>query len=223
MKRFLIACFVLLVGCAHAPTAVSNPEGLRDKMSMAGQGKARLEIGSESWVFSFDAGFPVPDRWVMAMRIPLQGEEVFAFDGLAEAVPPPPGEGDFRARVVQALRHTSDERKLGYPQAGQDFVRALHRLLALLRPAGRVAMTCREVVADGWSCLHAGQVSRWFWDARKSEARIEFALRGNWRMAAHFKNLTAPVFERVTLEVIRRAEETDHVELRQELFFQTRH
>ncbi len=222
MRRYLLPFFLGLYGCAHGPTAVTGPDGLREKMSMVGQGKARLEIGPESWVFSFDAAYPEANRWVMAMRIPLQGEEVFAFDGLDEAVPPPADEGDFRARVVHALRHASEQRKLGYPQAGHDFARALHGLLSLLRPAGRAAMSCRDVVENGWSCVNGGQVSRWFWDARKNEARVEFSLRGNWRMAAIFKNLTGPVFTRVTLEVIRNEAENDHVELRQEFFFQQR-
>ncbi len=191
-------------------------------MRLEGEGRARLEAGAESWVFGFEAAYRADDSWVMALRIPLQGEQVFAFSGLDRAEPAVvPGPEDFRWRIVHALKEASDRRRLGYPQAGHDFLRRWHHLLRLARPghAPRLACVADAAVPGRWTCEVDGVGSRWAWDAARGELTVLLSLRRGWEMAAVYKNLTGPVFTRLTLEVRRTGGQRTPPELRQELFF----
>lgn len=221
LLRFIL--LLSLAACAHrAGRSERSPETLIPMMSLVGEGKARLEIGPESWVFSFDANFTTPDTWLMGLVIPTQGEMVFSFPGLGQAqASVTPSADDLRWRIVHALEVTSKQRKLGYPEAGQDFIQGLHHLLRWVRPGSRPAHVCHEVSDHNWKCEQDKQVSSWIWLEKKEELRVIQNLRPDWDMVATFKNLQGAAFKRVTLEIIRKGEQKDFVELRQELFFST--
>lgn len=222
MKYWGLLFLVLISACAHQIAKVVSPATLHQKMRMDGEGRARLEIGAESWVFSFEAGFPDSNAWAMAMRIPLQGEEVFGFGQLDLPVPPAPRPGDFQERVIGALQNASQSRGLKYPTAGQDFATRVHQLLRIMKP-GSKPPSCEELrIGEQWLCGSREFPQIWSWNAAKEELAIEFPLKRNWKTLALFRNLTGPDFKRVTLEIIRGGEKKSFVELRQEIFFQTR-
>lgn len=190
-------------------------------MKLVGEGRARLEIGEESWVFSFDSNFVSEDKWVMSLQIPTQGEMVFAFPGLDKpkaTITPAPN--DFRWKVVHALRETSDRRNLGYPQAGRDFIQSLHQMLRILKPKTALG-DCRKTDESNWDCESDHRVNHWSWNASKRELELTMEMKPMWKVLATFKNLTDEVFQRVTLEVVRVGEQKDFVELRQEIFLST--
>ena len=189
-------------------------------MKLDGAGKARLEIGPESWVFSFDAGYPRPHTWVMALQIPLQGELVFAFPGLDQpraTIPPSPQ--DFRWQVVRALREASAERKLNYPQAGEDFIQGLHHLLRWINETPAPDKLCQSIKQHQWDCRLDGVLSQWSWNPNSGELSIRSSLKENWMMLVTFKVPGEKSFQRVTLELLRQGEERSFTELRQEIFF----
>lgn len=215
---------LFLFACSHTSqvTSVTNPDEFVSKINLTGEGKARLEIGEESWVFSFDANFTDEKTWLMALQVPTQGELVFAFPGLDRPFASiAPEANDFRWRIVHALRETSDRRNLGYPQAGRDFIQQLHHLLRWVKKGDRPGHECRVDGVHQWVCVQDKQPSRWVWRPEKQELEIIFELRPDWTLVANFKNLTGPIFKRVTLEIIRRGEQKNFVELRQELFLST--
>lgn len=209
-----------LSACATGPAQNVSWESLWSRVKMEGEGKARLEIPPESWVFSFEAVLKKTD-WLMAIAVPLKGEESFAFPGLDRPRPEVvPAADDFRWQVVQALREASRERRLGYPQLGQDFVSYLHHLLRWTHAeALGLARGCDATSINTWVCRWDDVPSTWSWDGRKEEFVGVIDLKTDWKMRAIFKNLTGPVFKRVTLEIIRKSESASVVELRQEFFF----
>jgi hypothetical protein len=216
--RFLALLF--LAACATKPLKDAQFSELWQKVSMQGKGKARLEVPPESWVFSFEAELKNND-WVTAITIPLHGEEIFSFPGLdkpqAEVVP---AADDFRWRVVQSLRAASAERKLNYPQLGQDFVYHLHHILRWSNAdKWGLVRSCDAVSRYQWNCRWDKLNSSWTWNERKEEFTGEFILRPKWLMRVVFKNLTDQNFKRVTLEIIRESESKQFVEMRQEFFF----
>jgi hypothetical protein len=216
--RFL--ALLIFASCATKPTKDAQFSELWQKISMQGTGKARLEVPPESWVFSFEAELK-KNNWVAAINIPLHGEEVFSFPGLdksqAEIVP---AADDFRWRVVQSLRAASAERKLQYPQLGQDFVYHLHHILRWSNAEKwGLVQSCAAASKHQWTCRWDKLNSFWTWDERKEEFVGEFILRPDWRMRVVFKNLTDQFFKRVTLEIIRESESKQFVEMRQEFFF----
>ncbi len=219
-RFFSILIFLVIGACATRPVQQTTFDKLWLQVKMEGEGKARLEIPPESWVFSFESVMQKND-WLMAITIPLKGEESFAFPGLDRSQPEiVPAPDDFRWQIVQALRQASHERRLAYPQLGQDFVTHLHHLLRWTH-ADVLGLNrgCDAMSQTTWSCKWDGVRSNWTWDQRKEEFVGEIELKTDWRMRAIFKNLTGPVFKRVTLEISRKTENSFVTELRQEFFF----
>ena len=80
-RFFPLILLLYLSACATGPVKNVSWDKLWAQVKMEGEGKARLEIPPESWVFSFEAVLKKND-WLMAITIPLKGEESFAFPGL---------------------------------------------------------------------------------------------------------------------------------------------
>jgi hypothetical protein len=219
-RFFSFFIFLFLSACATGPVKNVTWDKLWSQVKMEGEGKARLEIPPESWVFSFEAVLKKND-WLMAITIPLKGEESFAFPGLDRPRPEiVPAADDFRWQVIQALRAASHERSLAYPQLGQDFVTYLHHLLRWTHADSLgLARGCDATSTKSWNCRWDGVPSNWSWDERKEEFIGVINLKTDWKIRALFKNLTGSVFKRVTLEVTRKTESASVVELRQEFFF----
>ena len=221
---FYFSLMLMLSACAtrKAP-APANPQWdkLWASVRLEGEGRARLEVPPESWVFSFEAVWKKPD-WEMAIRIPLRGEETYQFPGLDRSGPEiVPAQEDFRWQIVQALREASERRRLAHPQLGQDFVVHLHHLLRWSHAAALgLARSCDAQSAVEWSCQWDGVPSSWSWNERKEEFTGIFVLRPKWQMRAIFRNLTDSIFKRLTVEIIRETGSEPVTELRQEFFFQ---
>lgn len=218
MVRLLLIFFV--VSCATTQRKYSTIDELWKRVTLVGEGRSRLEVAPQSWVFSFEALQKEKD-WLMAISIPTQGEEVFQFPGLDRVEPEiTPAPQDFRWTVIHALREASSKRKLHFPQLGQSFISSLHSMLRLSL-ADKLGLTrqCRALDEMNWQCELDGKVSSWNWDVRKEEFTGLMSLKQNWLMQLTFKNLTGSVFKRVTIDVIRKTTDKEFVEVRQELFF----
>jgi len=220
MLRFFVV-LTFLTGCATAPKQDSAWDQLWSQVRMEGEGRARLEVAAESWVFSFEAILKEHD-WLMAIRIPSRGEEVLSFPGLNNSSPTlVPDANDFRWRIVQALRSASEEKRLAFPQLGQEFVSKMHWLLRWVhaKELGLNRSCAALLQGDAWQCSWDGIESEWKWHDRKKEFVAQITIKPGWKMKASFKNLTDSVFKRVTYEIIRENAEAESVELRQEFFF----
>lgn len=213
---------VLLVLASCATPVLRDPvfDQLWSKVSLAGEGRARLEVGPESWVFSFDAAIRDTD-WVSAISIPLHGEEVFSFPGLQRPTPAAVlAKDDFRWQIEHALSTAAKQRKLHYPELASDFILRFHHLLRGMHGAPwGVNKSCVAKSDVTWDCRWDELNSFWTWNAQKEEFTGEYILRSSWLMRVVFKNLTDDRFKRVTLEIIRENDSKQFVELRQEFFF----
>lgn len=215
-----VILLLLLASCATPVIKDPAFDQLWEKVSMEGEGRARLEVGTESWAFSFDAIVKEND-WISAISIPLHGEEVFSFPGLQRATPGVViSKDDFRWQIEAALEAASRERKLNYPELGRDFVLHFHHLLRWVHAEKwGLSKSCAAEGETVWSCRWDELNSSWAWNPQKEEFTGEFILRSSWIMRVVFKNLTDQRFKRVTLEIIRENELKQFVELRQEFFF----
>lgn len=222
MRRFFPFFLLFIVACGHhVPGSSVSPSMIKRFARLEGEGKARLEVGEQSWVFSFEAGFPEKNVWAMALHVPGKGEEVFRFPGLEHPrVMITPTAGDFRWHLVQVLREHSDKQHLGYPQAGRDFVQGWHHLLRWL-VLDSATPSCESRGEAAWVCQLDGQASHWSWDASRNEMKADFPLRPDWRYVVVFRAFDGKAFQRTTVEVVHVIQESKRVELRQELFFQS--
>lgn len=208
------------MSCAHQiPSSQTSWLELWSKVHFSGSGKTRLEVPPQSWTASFESGFEKND-WQMSLRIPTQGEVIFSFPGLTNAVMSPIGQEDFRGEVLAALREASQQRKLNYPTLGQDFLQVVHHVMrwSYDQELGLDA-SCVEKKQHLFECRRDDINSLWHWDSFKQELVGTFALRGEYRIKFFFRNLTESVFKRATFEVSRSSSAIQDIELRQDIFF----
>lgn len=216
--RFILLSF--LFACSTTAPKNQSWDHFWGSVNMVGTGKTRLEVGKQSWVASFDSNFS-DNSWQMSIAIPTQGEELFQFPALNLVKPDiTPNQNDFRWRIIQALREASHQRKLNYPQLGQDFINKTHYIMRWINAKNlNLDSTCQSVSLNIWECRWDGVKSQWNWNESKGELVGVLSLRKKYYLRVYFRNLTESVFKRVTFEVSQNESQRQDVELRQDIFF----
>lgn len=216
MKFFFL---LFIIGCAHQIPQSNSWSSLWSAVHFSGAGKTRLEVPPQSWMASFES-FYEDKNWTMSLRIPTQGEVLFAFPGLDQERMGSIGPNDFRAQVLQALREASQQRKLNYPTLGRDFLQIVHHVIrwSYDQELGLNAF-CAETSPLVFECERDRVKSFWRWDTFKEELVGTFALRGEFRIKIYLRNLRDKMFRRVTFEVSKADSLIQDIELRQDIIF----
>src|SRR4051812_39014836 len=63
----------------------SDAEKLLDSVKMTGEGRGRLTLGQSQYVFSVDSILKDDFDWILAVAIPLHGEEVMILPDLRKS------------------------------------------------------------------------------------------------------------------------------------------
>lgn len=96
--------FILLVFASCSSHKSSQVDALQsvDQMiatvPMVGEGRGRVGIKGQQFVYSFDAVLNEKTDWILSAAIPLHGEELMIFPSLKDATPPS-SEESFERRI----------------------------------------------------------------------------------------------------------------------------
>lgn len=93
-----------------------------------GEGKGRLHIRERQFLFSFESVLKENRDWIMAVTIPLHGEEAMIFPDLRSTQPGESAIDSFAQRIDAGIR----ESLKGSTLRGSDFLAAMRRTLRLL-------------------------------------------------------------------------------------------
>ena len=93
-----------------------------------GEGKGRLHIRERQYLFSFESILKENRDWIMAVAIPLHGEEAMIFPDLRNSAPQDPATDSFAMRIDAGIRENIRGSKL----KGSDFLAAMRRTLRIL-------------------------------------------------------------------------------------------
>lgn len=98
-----MALFLLLTSCAlfqSTPSLKSeNTLKLLDAVQLTGEGRGRLTLGSSQYVFSFESLMKENTDWLLAVTIPLHGEEVMILPVLKQKEMEDAGAESFETRI----------------------------------------------------------------------------------------------------------------------------
>lgn len=124
-----MALFLLLTSCALFQSAPSlkteNKLKLLDAVKLTGEGRGRLSLGANQYVFSFESLMKENSDWLLAVSIPLQGEEVMILPQLKEKTMADAGAESFEARIDREF----DRLKLDKVLTSEEFLKEFRSLV----------------------------------------------------------------------------------------------
>lgn len=91
---------------------------------VTGEGRGRLGIGQQSYLFSFEAGLKDHD-WMLAVSVPLHGEEVMILHEIKEINPSTTKRESFELRIDHEMRNRLSLGNI----SGRDVTRELRAII----------------------------------------------------------------------------------------------
>lgn len=125
---------LLLQNCASFKTVnlkAQQSEALLASVKITGEGKGRLGIESNQYLFSFDALLKKPSDWILAANIPIHGEEILQFTNLTSEQTIEDSRDPFEVRIEQGIAQYLKDRKKDAKLAGI-FLRELRSMVRFL-------------------------------------------------------------------------------------------
>lgn len=89
-----------------------STDELLSSVKVTGEGKGRLGLDQSQYVFSVDSVLKDKKDWILAVSIPLQGEEVMIFPDLQQKTVNNPETESFEQRIRYEFKHRRLERKI---------------------------------------------------------------------------------------------------------------
>lgn len=112
----IMALLFLVTSCSlfkSGPTLTSqNPEKLLDAVKMVGEGRGRLTLGQSQYVFSVDSVLNENFDWILAVAIPLHGEEVMILPDLRKSQISDEETESFEERIEKEFQRLKLNQKL---------------------------------------------------------------------------------------------------------------
>jgi hypothetical protein len=165
-----------------------NKEELLDAVKLIGEGKGRLGLGQNQYVFSFDSILKDNYDWILAVQIPLHGEEVMILPDLKQQ------------KLQKWQMHSFEERikkdfvrlKLDEILSPQQFIQELRSLIRFhLSSSWGSKRNCRAQQSELW-CEQDGQ--RFLVTTTEKELSIKKPLAQGKSLVLDAKNLTESFF-----------------------------
>lgn len=125
----IMALLFLISSCSlfkSSPSLKSqDPEKLLEAVKVTGEGRGRLTLGQSQYVFSVDSVLNEDFDWILAVTIPLHGEEVMILRDLREDEVSDEETESFEERIDQEFRRLKIDKKLTSDQ----FLKELRSLI----------------------------------------------------------------------------------------------
>ncbi len=140
-----ILFLLLLTSCSlfKGSEKLSNPDLLKniEAIKVEGEGKGRLHIRERQYLFGIEAVLKDDKSWILAVTIPLHGEEALIFPDLRDQNADDPAMESFARRIEHSIRENLKDSDL----KGADFLAALRKTLrVLLAHKLGLPLNCRE-------------------------------------------------------------------------------
>ncbi len=215
----LLPLIFLFTSCAlfkpRPSLETMDPEKLLRSVRLVGEGRGRLTLGARQYVFGVDSVLRENQDWILAVAIPLHGEEVMILPDLKEAYITAEEADSFELRIADEFRRLGLDRML----SSEEFMRELRGLVRFsLAPLWGRVHQCgpREVVTE---CRLDEE--RYGIEARNQEFVIHRTIRSGVGLELVAKNLTESFFHQIDIRLYinRTYEEIRPPEFSLELFW----
>lgn len=192
-SRLLI--LLLLSSCSlfRGSEKLSSSDTLKNiaAIRLTGEGKGRLHIKERQYLFGVESVLKDDASWIMAVTIPLHGEEALIFPSLKESSSEDPAMESFAARIEAGIR----ENLQGSGLKARDFLLALRKTVRLLfaKDLG-LPLRCSETL-----CELEGEEFQIIREEKSFRIITKFS---GHELVTTASNLTGPFFLRTQFRVV---------------------
>lgn len=184
----------------------SDTQKLLASVKTTGEGKGRLHIRQRQYLFGVESVLKDDGDWIMAVSIPLQGEEALIFPSLQETSVADPALESFAARIDAGIR----ENFKGSVLSGKEFLDALRSTLRfLLSERLKLPVSCTQL-----SCTMQGEE---FTIERDEKSLRIITAFSEHQLITTASNLTGSFFLHTQFRVVSPSQKEDLLSL--ELFW----
>lgn len=168
-------------------------------LSAEGEGKGRLGLGSNQYLFSFDAVLKQNSDWLLAASFPLHGEEILIFknlknDGAFKAEAP----GEFEIRMEEGIKDFLKSQKKS-PKVARAFILELRNMMRfVLHKKLGLNISCDEKNCSMGDYVYQVEVS-------SNEFSLTRSVLNDYEMKLIAVNLTGPIFKRMNIHLLPKA------------------
>jgi len=172
-----------------------DPEKLLDLVKMTGEGTGRLTLGQSQYVFSVDSVLNENFDWILAVAIPLHGEEVMILPDLRQTKV----EGEETESFEERIEKEFQRLKLNGKLTSQQFLKELRTLIrfGLAKKLG-LNRICKAQQTE-FVCELDGE--RFIVDVTEKDFNINKSLGSHNKLQLVAKNLTDSFFEQTDIRL----------------------
>lgn len=194
---------LLISSCSLFKKAIklsdSNVETLLNSVRMTGEGRGRLSLNQGQNVFSYEAVLKDEGDWLLAVSVPLHGEEVMVLRQIKKSQFSDQNADSFEVR----LQNEITSRVEGGDLTGEDYMRELRAMVRLiLAPQLNLKRECSGKEGS-FTCLldqDSFQVK-----VEKDKIFIRKVIKKNYFLELSAENLTGSFFTRTNFHLHSRS------------------
>lgn len=194
-RIFLLTLLLAVNACALFKSQNIQDKKIEDLISYlqgTGEGKGRLGINKQQYLFSFDALLNQNHDWILAANIPLHGEEVLKLQDLKQEEVDEAMKDGLEIRIQQGISDYFKSQKQA-PELGKIFLLELRRMMRLvLHKKLDLAVICSKSECQIGDTIY--QV-----EATSKQLSLKKSLSEDYEIEFTAMNLTGPIFQRTNV------------------------
>jgi len=212
----LTILLLILTSCASKPSLKDKSiDQLLSSIRTEGEGKGRLGLQQQQYLFSYEALMKENTDWLLAATIPLHGEEVMVLPRLKESNPVNDTQDALQLRIETALNQHFKDKTLR--PVSQSFINEMRSLLRFVNSSKlQIKKNCGEVSHEESTCTMDGE--KFGITSVKDKVLIKKDLGQGHFLELEALNLTGSFFQRTNF-FLRSESQKDASILSLELFW----
>ena len=191
-RIFLLTLLLALSSCAHFKSQNIQDKKIEDLLTSlqgTGEGKGRLGINRQQYLFGFDAVLNENNDWILAANIPLHGEEVLKLQDLKQEEVDEGMKDGLEIRIQQGISEYFKSQKQA-PELGKTFLLELRRIMRLvLHKKLGLPVECSKTECRLGKAIY--QV-----EASSKQLSLKKSLSEDYEIEFIALSLTGPIFQR---------------------------
>lgn len=192
-----MALFFFVSSCALFRVEPSlkkmNKEELLDAVKLTGEGRGRLSLGQNQYVFGVDSVLNESRDWIMAVQIPLHGEEVMILPDLTKRRIKNEETESFEERIENEFRRLEIHKIM----SGEEFLQEMRTVIRFVLTKDWGGK--RDCAAHDQELVCQLDGEKFVVSATDKEFIINKSLKKGVSLQIVGKNLTKPFFQRTDI------------------------
>jgi hypothetical protein len=191
LKALYFLALIFSWSCALRPQLLDlSLESALSSIQILGEGRGRIALDRGEYVFSYESLMRDQD-WLMAVNIPLRGEELMVLRNIKEESAPSDEVESFEER----LKHEIDSNRKNNSVTGEEYVRELRSLVRfVLAPSLGLQRRCEEEKDILHRCFVGKQ--DYLVEIKKDQVLVRRRISSTQTMELIAENLTDSFFTR---------------------------